>query len=208
MSTTSVQKLYEKYYVGEKARQGIFDALAAWCQPKKTLYPGSFIHVTASFVFPSVVYVDIDSKAKHFFSKMEDVLALITRHKVYGETPEVVFHGSSYETDIPEPSNTFDLLISLYGGFISKPCKHYLKIGGILAVNNSHGDAGLASVDSDYKFIGVIRGYGDRFHVSEKNLDTYFRPKKKIEITEELLRKQNRGVAYTKVAPVYLFKKV
>ena len=35
--------------------------------------------------------------------------------------------------------------------------ERYLKVGGILAVNNSHGDAGLASIDPDYEFIGVIQ---------------------------------------------------
>ena len=80
---------------------------------------------------------------------MDDVVSFVVRHKVYNETPMMAFHSSSYEADLPEPNGSFDLLISLYAGFISKPCKRYLKRGGILAVNNSHGDAGLASIDPD-----------------------------------------------------------
>ena len=127
MRTTSIEILYEKHYAGEQARRGFFDALAAWRQPERVLYPGSFIHVTASLVFASVVYVDNDRNAKRFFSEMNDVVSFVARHKVYGETPEMTFHGSSYEADIPEPEGSFDLLISLYAGFISKPCKRYLK---------------------------------------------------------------------------------
>ena len=149
MTIASVQHLYEKHYAGEKARRGFSDALAVWRQPDRVLYPGSFIHVTASLVFPSVVYVDNDRNAKRFFSKMDDVVSFVVRHKVYNETPMMAFHSSSYEADLPEPNGSFDLLISLYAGFISKPCKRYLKRGGILAVNNSHGDAGLASIDPD-----------------------------------------------------------
>jgi len=208
MAGFSVQELYKKHYAGNKARRGFFDALAAWRQPKRVLYPGSFIHVTASLVFPSVVYVDNDRNAKRFFSKMDDVVSFVARHKVYGETPEMAFHGSSYEADIPEPDGSFDLLISLYAGFISKPCKRYLKLGGILAVNNSHGDASLASIDPGYEFIGVIQGRGDRLRVVEENLDAYFKPKKATKVTEELLRKLNRGIAYTKTAPGYLFKRM
>lgn len=208
MATLSVEELYEKHYGGDKARRGFFDLLASWQRPGRVLYPGSFIHVTASLVFPSVVYVDNDRNAKRFFSRMNDVVSFVARHKKYHETPEVIFHGSSYEADIPEPDGSFDLLISLYAGFISKPCKRYIKLGGVLAVNNSHGDAGLASIDPDYELIGVIQGQGDRLHLVDENLDVYFKPKKEKEVTEELLRKLNRGIGYTKTAPAYLFRRV
>jgi len=203
----SVEKLYEKYYAGEGARRGLFDALAAWSRPGRVLYPGSFIHITASFVFPSVVYVDNNRDARRFFAKMDDVAAFANRHRVYSEKPELIFHGLSYEAGIPESENAFDLLISLYAGFISKPCKRYLKIGGILAVNNSHGDAGLASINPDYEFIGVIQKRGDRLRVVEENLDSYFKPKRETRVTEELVRKLNRGIGYTKTAPAYLFRR-
>lgn len=208
MPALSVEKLYEKHYSGEKARRGFFDALADWRRPDRVLYPGSFIHVTASFVFPSVVYVDNDRNAQRFFSKRDDVVSFVTRHKVYRETPEMVFHGSSYEADLPESEESFDLLISLYAGLISKPCKRYLKLGGILAANNSHGDAGLASIDPDYAFIGVMQGRGDRLRVVEEDLDAYFKPKKETKVTEALLRKLNQGIGYTLTAPAYLFKRV
>lgn len=206
MAILSVDKFYEKYYAGEKARRGFFDALAAWCQPERVLYPGSFIHVTASFVFPSVVYVDNDSNAKRFFARMDDIVTFVNRHKVYRKMPEIAFYGVSYESDIPEQA--FNLLISFYAGFISKHCKHCLKIGGILAANNSHGDASLASIDPDYEFIGVIQGRGDRLCVIEDNLGSYFKPKKEMELSEELLLKLNRGIGYTRTAAAYLFRRV
>ena len=208
MKALSAEKLYEKYYAGEKARRGLFAALKSWMSPGRVLYPGSFIHLTASFVFPSVVYVDSDHNAKRFFSKMDEVLALIEKNQVYRQKPEVVFHGTSYETDFGEADESCDLLLSLYAGFISKPCKRYLKIGGILAVNNSHGDAGLASIDPDYMIIGAVHGRGDRLRVTEEGLEDYFKPKKDTRVTEELLRKLNRGVGYTKTAAAYLFRKV
>ena len=36
-----------------------------------------------------------------------------------------------------------DVLLSQYAGFISEPCKGYLRAGGVLVANNSHGDARL-----------------------------------------------------------------
>ncbi|MDX2471786.1 MAG: hypothetical protein QNL04_14545 [SAR324 cluster bacterium] len=208
MTGNSTELLYFKHYEGEKARRGVFDAIASWKTPEKVLYAGSFIHVTASFVFPSVVYLDNDKNAKKFFSKMEEVHSFIENNKTYEQRPEVTFHGRSYEGELCEPAGSVDLLFSLYAGFISKPCKSYLKIGGILAVNNSHADAGLASIDPDYKFIGVVQGRGDKLKVVQDSLEDYFIPKKEVKVTEELLRKTGRGVGYTKTAPVYLFERV
>ncbi|MBU1049394.1 hypothetical protein KKG90_05140 [Candidatus Bipolaricaulota bacterium] len=203
-----VGNLYEKYYAGDKARRGLFDALAAWRTWERVLYPGSFIHVTASFLFPSVIYVDNDRNAQRFFSQMDEVRAFVEKNKVYEESPQLTFYGTSYESSLDEPERSCDLLLSLYAGFISKPCKRYLKIGGILAVNNSHGDAGLASIDSDYLFISSVQRRGDQLRVVQDNLDAYFKPKKKTDVTEELLRRLGRGVAYTKTAPLYLFERV
>lgn len=204
----TVEELYAKYYAGEKARRGLFNALAAWRRPGRVLYPGGFIHVTASFVFPAVVYVDTDRNAKRFFARMDEVVAFVNRNKVYRERPEVAFHGTSYEAELPEPEGSFDLLLSLYAGFISKPCKRYLKVGGILAVNNSHGDAGLASIDRDYALVGVVQGRGDRLRVVEDDLATYFQPKQATRVTEALLRELGRGIGYTATAPAYLFERV
>jgi len=208
MTALSVEKFYNRYYAGKKARSGLFETLAEWRQPKKVLYPGSFIHVTASFIFFSVVYVDNDKNAKRFFAKMDDVVSLVNRYKTYAEKPNLVFHDSNYENDIEEAEGSFDLLISLYAGFVSKPCKRYLRNGGILAANDSHGDASLSSIDPDYELIGVIQGEDDHLRVIEDNLKAYFKPKKQIEVTEELLRKLKRGISYTKTARAYLFKRV
>ena len=60
----------------------------------------------------------------------------------------------SYTAGFAEAEKSFDLLISQYAGFVSQHCKKYLKIGGILLVNNSHGDASMAKLDDDYKFVG------------------------------------------------------
>jgi len=198
--------LYTKYYGGKKARREFFDALAAWHHPERVLYPGSFIHVTASFVFPSVVYVDINRNARRFFSETDAVAALIEKNKIFPQKPALVFHGTNYEAAIDEAERSFDLLISFYAGFVSEHCRRYLKIGGILAANNSHGDAGLAFINSGYEFIGVLQRRGEQLRVSEDNLDAYFESKK--EVNEEALRKLKRGIGYTKSAPAYLFRRV
>lgn len=208
MAKTNAAKLFERYYGGDKARRGLFTALAAWCRPTRVLYPGGFIHVTASFEFCDVTYVDTDRKAKRFFSVPDQVRALVERDKAYREPSRVRFLGESYEGPLDLEDGGFDLLLSLYAGFISKPCKRYLAQGGLLVVNNSHADAGLAAVDPDYELVAVVLGRGDRLRVSEDALDTYLIPKRGAAPNEVELRERGRGIAYTKPAVAYVFRRV
>ena len=199
---------YKKFYSDRDNEQlELFRLLSDKYKLKKVLYPGSYVHVTASFVFPDVTYVDTDPKAKKFFAS-EEVIPFIVNKKEYTKKPKVSYHPISYTEDFGGKEKAYDLLISLYAGFISMPCKKYLKKNGILLVNNSHGDAGLANLDSEFKFIGVINRRGQKFIYSDKKLDSYFITKKPQEITKEFLLKQNRGLGYTKSANLYLFRKI
>lgn len=107
-----------------------------------------------------------------------------------------------------EQLESFDLLISQYAGFVSQCCKKYLKPGGLLVANNSHGDASMASIDKSFEFIGVIYNSNKLYRFTRRNLDKYFIPKKKtVKITKEYLEKTMKGIGYTKTASAYLFKK-
>jgi len=208
VTTRSLENFYEKHYGGDRARRGLFDALAAWRSFERVLYPGGFIHVTASFVFPSVTYIDNDHGAARFFSRPGNVRSFVDRNKAYTENTELRFHNANYERGFDEPDDSFDLLISLYAGFVSEPCRRYLKVGGILVANNSHGDAGLAYINPEYRLIAVLKGQGERLRVVKEDLDAYFKPKKEIKVTEELLRKRGHALGYTRSAPAYLFRRV
>ena len=76
--------------------------------------------------------------------------------------------------------------------------KKYLKVGGILVANNSHGDASMAHLDPDFEFIAVANRRGEQFSIIDKGLERYFIPKREVDITAEYLKEIGRGVAYTK----------
>ena len=106
-------------------------------------------------------------------------------------------------------TDEFDLLISQYAGFVGQAAKSYLKTGGLLVCNNSHGDASMSNRDSDYKLKAVYRRKTDEsFSVSVKNLSGYFIPKSCIKPTKEQLVKTMKGVAYTKSPSGYIFRKI
>ena len=200
--------LYKKYHIDNNfERLGQFLLLQKTFNIKSALYAGSFVHITPSFVFPKVVYVDSTKQAKAFFDD-SSVHEFVSKKKLYDEDSVISFHHKDYRKDIGEPIESFDLLISQYAGFVSYFCKKYLKINGILLANNSHGDASMASIDNDYRFIGVLNKRQNKFALSEKNLELYFIPKKPREITREYLEKTNRGFGYTKTPSAYIFRRI
>lgn len=207
MTKTSLN-LYDKYFLERQfERLDLFEIISEHFHVQRVLYPGSFVHVTPSFVFSDVVYVDNDNQAKQFFNKPE-LSTFIEERKIYPQDAKVTFHFADYRISFDEAVASFDLLISQYAGFVGQECKQYLKVGGLLLANNSHGDAGMAAIDDDYELMAVFFMKNGNYHMNTKNLDTYFVPKSQLKITKEYLEKLQKCIGYKKTASVYLFQKV
>ena len=205
---TFVTQTYKKYYSDRDYEQiDLFRLIKNEWKIERVIYPGSYVHVSPSFIFSDVVYIDSDKKAKKFF-EINEVKDFICERKEYPGDPKFSFYGIDYKQTIDDFYQQFDLLVSQYAGFISDSCKDYLKIGGILLVNNSHGDAGLASIDQDYGLIATVHKTKGKYRISTASLDKYFIPKSINIVTKELLYKTNRGVGYTKTAPLYIFRRI
>ena len=200
--------LYEKnHIIKHDERLGLFQQLNKEYSIKKVLYPGSYAHITPIFVFPMVIFNDVYKKLESFYDS-DEVYNYIKKRRSYSEESVYSYINADFNTPFLVKEEEFDLLISQYSGFISRACKQYLKIGGILVVNNSHGDASMASISPDYEFIAVINKRGNNFTLSTQNLEKYFIPKKDIKISEQFLEKHQHGVGYTKTATNYIFKRI
>ena len=204
-------KDYEEYIqkIGDNFgyRYGLFKFLNDNFKINTASYPGSYIDITPSLFFPKTYYIDSDKKAKKFFSNEKEIIYFIQENKTYSEETTFRFYPGDYRKKFDDITESSDLLISLYAGFISKYCKDLLKKNGLLLVNNSHGDASMAYLDYDLIFCGVINYQNKEYYLKTENLDLYFIPKKNITVTKEMLEKTNRGVEYTKSANYYLFRK-
>ncbi len=200
--------LYREYYVATgDERLGLFTLVAERFGCRSALYPGSFAHLTPAFVFPLTCFADMDRRAAGFFAE-PGVGDLVARRKVYAQEPRIRFHQADYEKGLAEAEESFDLLISLHAGFVSQHCERYLKPGGMLLVNNSHGDASMARLDADYTLAGAISRRGERFRLVEQDLDSFFVPKRQRIITREYLERTRRGVALNRRAYAYVFRRV
>lgn len=175
----------------------------------RVLYPGSYIDIAPSVWFDDVTYVDTDKRAAKFFDHGDAVAELVDSKRRSVErhtgTATIVFHHLDYRTPLPEPDESFDLLVSLYAGFVSEHCTNHLEIGGTLLVNPSHGDVAMASIDPRYELTGVITSSNGTYRVRADALDTYLIPEKDQTITIDSLHDSGRSVGYTRSAYAYLF---
>jgi hypothetical protein len=202
-------KLWAKQDQHQGDRWRLFTAVASMVDATSVLYPGSFVDLAPSFVWPSVTYVDVDARAKRFFDDTEGVNEIIAKHDPPTPDPCFTFLPGDYRTDLGLKEESCDLLISLYAGFISEYCTRSLRVGGTLLVNASHGDAAMASIDPRYRLRGVVASRGDQYRVDADDLDSYLIPKKpETELSPELLHQLGRGIAYTRPAFAYLFERI
>jgi len=204
-----IPELYKKYHVDRDYTSiGLFRALNEKFNIKKVFYPGSYVHIAPSLIFSNVTYADSFRNTHKFFENIE-TYEYINKNKEYLEEPIIRFYQQDYNKPFSELSEEFDLIISQYAGFVGQAAKPYLKKGGLLVGNNSHGDASMASLDTDFALIAVYnRKTDDKFSISDKNLQEYLIPKEGVQSTKEQLTISMKGIAYTKSPSGYLFRKV
>ena len=199
-----IPTLYKKYFIDTGIeRLSLFNNIRNDYMCEKVLYPGSFVHISPSFYFQEVVYLDLDKRCKSVFSDSETVEFIYSKKK-YKQNPIVRYYEMSFEDEIKEEYEYFDLLISQYSGFISKYCTKYLKRNGILLVNDSHGDATFAFNSGEYNFIAVVN---EEENIETMDLGQYFKYSRKKEVDMNEVIKKMKGPKYKKMANSYIFQR-
>jgi hypothetical protein len=158
MKRSATVDLYKKHYADfQFERLGLFQAIKRKFGCADALYPGSYVHITPSLVFPRVVYVDRSPVAGRFFGDHPAVFEYVNGRKTYEQPPHFRFISGDYTKPLSLQEQRFDLLISLNAGGVARTCKRYLKFGGILVTNNHRGDALEAAHDAEYGLIAVLQ---------------------------------------------------
>ena len=201
------RSLWEKQdrLTGDRSR--LFSAVQERFPAAEVLYPGSYVDIACSFAYDSVTYVDVDRRAAAFFADRDGVDALIAEQCPPGRPARWDFLAADYTEPLPLADESFDLLVSLYAGPISEHCSRYLKPGGHLLVNPSHGDAALASLGPRYRLVAAVLAEPAGYHLDTTDLDRYLQPKGRAEVTADLIHRTGRGVAYTEPAFAYVFRR-
>lgn len=178
MTRQATATVYEKYYAALSfERAGLFKALADRYGGTTVLYPGSSVHITPSFFFPHVVYVDTSATSGAFFADRAAVLAFIATRKHYQRSAYIAYIAQDYTQPLPLREGSFDLLLSLYAANVARSCARYLKPGGLLLSNDHYGDAREALADPQLALIAAIRRRGRAYRFEMEDLEGYLVPR-------------------------------
>lgn len=185
-------------------RSGLFGALRAAWHPSKALYPGSYLDLSPSTAIASVTYND--RRAARFFANKALVTAELENRTLPGAGADIAFLHMDYTEPLQLPMGGFDLLISLFACPVWEHCRQYLSPGGLLLANASHGDASLAALDPALHLVAAVHEQDGIYQLKTENLDSYLIPKRPAAADPDTIRRQGRGIAYTRTAFAYVFK--
>ncbi len=202
MANNTIQT-YNDYAKKIGNRKALYKAVAQHFNIKSVLYPGSHIDIAPSLVISDVVYVDNFKGSIKFFKDIEVINDFLEENKEYKEAVKIQFIDQDYS--LPLKVSEKDLIISQFAGFVGQHTKQYLKIGGVLLCNDSHGDASLARFDSDFELIATINSGNI---IDSNNLEEYFVLPKNKKVDLDLIKDKMKGLRYRKVANNYIFRKV
>lgn len=188
-------------------RSEMFAAIADTLPIENVLYPGSYVDLSPSTAFPSVVYVDSDRRAARFFADSALVGSQLAERTRPGAGRGVRFLHTDYTEALDVPEASMDLLISLYAGPVWEHCRRYLRPGGWLLANTSHGDASLAALDPAAQLVAAVHESDGRYALQLRDLDGYLIPKRPHTADPARIRSSGRGIAYTRTAFAYLFQR-
>lgn len=195
-------RVYKDYMDTIGSRQAMYEVVIDAYDIKSILYPGSHVDITPSFLVGKVTYVDSFKGTQSFFKNFDQIKSFIASNKVYEEDVDLVYYHQDYQK--PLAIEPVDMIISQYAGFVGQATKAYLKKGGILLCNDSHGDATLAYLDNDYRFIGVV---DDKDQLMINGLDKYFTFARSRPIDKEKVLKTMKGPKYKVQPKSYVFIK-
>jgi hypothetical protein len=196
-------EIYQQFVVGHGLeRRELLAALRAmFIGEPVVLYPGCFVHVTTSFYFQHVTYVDRLPFARDFFADAAGVKRLVRAEKTYKQTPWFEFLQADYLRRLPVNDRSVDLVLALYAPGVARACTRYLRAGGLLVSNHHGGDALEAKADERLELVAAIRERRGKIDVSH-------------DVAGELVRRprQRRGQRQgrpqlTREADYYVFRR-
>ncbi|GAA1955459.1 class I SAM-dependent methyltransferase [Microbacterium aquimaris] len=204
--STRTRPTWESYRASIGDRSPMFAALHERWDIDRALYAGSYVDLSPSTAIRSVDYVDLDVRARRTFADRERIHAELEAHDPHRPDAEVRFHHADYRDPLDIDDGSVDLVISLYAGLVSDHCRRYLRPGGLLLANTSHGDAAVVALDPTYDLVGVFTHRDGDYRLVTRGMEGFLVPKATTPPDAEAIRASGRGIAYTRTAFAYVFR--
>jgi hypothetical protein len=199
---------YDRFYTAMNfERAGLFKLLKEQYNCGTVLYPGCSIHITPSFYFQHVVYVDISVEAKSFFADNQNVLSIVNSNKKYKQSAYIQFIQGDYTKELPLRENNYDLLLSIYAGGITRDCNKYVRSGGIIVSNNHQNDAKQALEDPSVRLEALIRRRGETYQIENVTGEGLLKALQEHSMSKKGMRNSNSGIKYVDNECYFVFRK-
>ena len=193
------EELYDKFYNSiNYERSGLFEILNKEFKIKNVLYPGSSLHITPSFYFNYVIYIDNSDLSNKFFKSINAVRDIINRNKRYRTNCYFKFYFHDYMQKIDFINEKFDLIISLYSNNVIKYFKEYLKKDGIFLYSDFNKEINKIKKSNAVKIYKIIKKYSKTYKLEDYN-NTKVKSNKNIII-------KNNSIEYKDTEIYYLLK--
>lgn len=207
MTSNSAIAPYEKQYrnIGFE-RAGLFKLIREIYHCTEVLYPGSSVHITPSFYFPHVVYVDRSQAAIDFFANQTAVHTYINRKKTYKRSTYIRFIAQDYAGDLPLPEGSFDLLLALFAPRVMHTCHKYLKKGGLLVTNIFQDEALVAAASLALGFLSMVQYQKKAYALVEDAPEKWLNAANTGK-TKRYLQQASIGYEYVEAENYFIFRK-
>jgi hypothetical protein len=209
MKRVGITGSYERFYSALSFdRAGLFELIKDKYGCGTVLYPGCSIHITPSFYFQHVVYVDINETAKEFFQDNQNILSIVNSNKKYKKSAYIQFIHSDYTEKLPVRENNYDLLLSIYAGGITESCKKYIKPGGIIVSNNHRNDAQQALKEPSVRLEALIRRKGKKYNIENGTGEKMLKALQEHSVPTKNMKNSSSGLKYVDNEYYFVFRKI
>ncbi|TJX13464.1 hypothetical protein E9840_09470 [Tissierella creatinini] len=188
-------------------RTSLFEFIKEVFHSEKVLYPGSSIHISPSFIFEHVIYVDKSKAAEDFFMDNQAVKKIIENNRRGNGSRYYEFLSFDYINEgLPLRDYSFDLLISLYADNIIDYCRRYVRDKGMIISNNFHDEALKAVKYDELTLVGYIHKTKNRyaFYNDEPTRELKHRDEEKIQ--KLCMKNKNGSIWYEDKETYYVFQ--
>jgi hypothetical protein len=201
-------ELYRDFVVAPALeRDDLLRLAAARTGARTVLYPGCSVHVTPSRHFGHVVYVDRSPAARAFFADPAAALDVARASTDACAGASLRFLEADFTGPLPFPDRSFDLLLALGAGGVTRSCWRYVRAGGFVLTDDHEGDALDAHGVSGLRLVAVFVRRGRTLGLEEPPGEGLLVPK--LPAPGRLARGPRRAgrPAYVREAEAYLFER-
>lgn len=159
-------------------REGLFKLVRSLIPVHRVLYPGSSVHITPSFIFSNVCYLDHADKANRFFDDADLVNDIICKNKDYKHDAKWSFINTNFQNDLRGLAGSFDLIISLFSGKQLEYTSRYLEKGGCVLTSDEFSDHDYLMGNQNFELKFTIQAVANHYVVRNDAEHLRSRPSK------------------------------